>query len=83
MSNYLIVIIAVLGMYAVASVVARIIGRIWHTDVPVTKYTVYTNNMVFEHCVFSTGLLSDEKRLITQDGMILILGGTYAIVEER
>ena len=83
MRSILIAVIVGLGVYAVAAVVVRIIDRKWHTDVPVTKYTVYTNGMVFEHCVFSGGPLSDGKHLITSDGMTLILGGTYAIVEEK
>ena len=83
MRNYLIMVIIVLGVYALTNVLARIISRKRHSDVPVTKYTVYTNGMVFEHCVFLGGLLSDGKHLITSDGMSLILGGTYAIVEEK
>ena len=82
MSNSLIVVIVFLGGFAIASVVVRIIGRKWE-PAPLPKYTVYTNGMVFEHCRFSRDPLSDEKRLITSDGMILILGGTYAIVEEK
>ena len=82
MSNSLIVIIVILGGYAVAAVVVRIIGRKWK-PAPLPKYTVYTNGMVFEHCVFSGSPLSDGKRLITSDGMVLILSGTYAIVEEK
>ena len=83
MSNSLIVVIVLLGGFAIASIVVRIISRKWDADVPVTKYTVYINGMVFEHCVFSGGPLSDGKHLITSDGMTLILGGTYAIVEEK
>ena len=83
MRSILIALIVGLGVYALTNVVARIISRKWDSDVPVTKYTVYTNGMVFEHCVFSGGPLSDGKHLITSDGMTLILGGTYAIVEEK
>ena len=82
MSNSLIVVIVFLGGFAIASMVVHIIGRKWE-PVPLPKYTVYTNGMVFEHCVFSRDPLSDGKRLITSDGMTLILGGTYAIVEEK
>ena len=46
-------------------------------------FTVYSNGMVFGHCKHVMTYSAGVREFLTSDGVVIKVGGTYLIVEER